>query len=71
MRQIIYNGAMGPNINAGGIPFTAGESVAVADDAIADALLAKPHFSETPDVTTQAPAKNVKVTVEPITAANP
>lgn len=46
--QIIYNGALGPNIKAGEIPFTAGVPTEVADAAIAASLLAKPHFTTAP-----------------------
>ncbi len=53
MKQVIYNGDMGPNITAGGIPFVAGESVAVNDDELADELLKKPNFSEVPGTAAQ------------------
>ena len=51
MKQIVYNGAYGPEIRAAEIPFVAGVPVAV-EDAVAVGLLAKPNFNEVP-----APAK--------------
>ena len=65
MKQVIYNGDMGPNITAGGIPFTAGEVVTVNDDELADALLAKPNFSEATAKAVQASVYAAKVTQEP------
>jgi len=65
--KIIYNGALGPQITAGGIPFTAGEPTEVADEAIAAALIAKPHFSasvETQDVASLPKAATTKTTVK-------
>ena len=62
MKQIAYNGALGQNIIAGGIPFTAGEAVDVADDITAEALLAKVYFTEVPAAPAQAPAKGKTVT---------
>jgi hypothetical protein len=54
--QITYNGAQGPQIVAGGLPFTAGEPTEVAEEVIAASLLAKPYFS-TPVPVKVAPVK--------------
>ena len=69
MKQVIYNGNKGRNIIAGGVSFTAGESVTVNDDELADALLAKSDFSVAPAEKIQAPAYAPKVTPE--TTPNP
>ncbi len=65
MKQLIYNGDMGPNITIGGIPFTAGEIVEVNDDALADELLRKPNLSEAPPVVTTS-GKSVKAAADPV-----
>ncbi len=65
MKQIIYNGAMGPTVTAGGIPFTVGESVTVNDDAVAELLLGKPYFVEAAPVALPEPARVVKVNPTP------
>ncbi len=69
MKQIIYNGAMGQKIIAGGIPFTAGKIVEVNDDAVAVSLLAKANFSEAPVEKIPSPAYSAKITPE--TPPNP
>lgn len=56
--KIIYNGSYGPNIMAGGIAFTAGDPTEVADEAVAEALLAKSHFSAEASIPPPAKSKN-------------
>ena len=71
MKQVIYNGDMGPYITAGGIPFTAGESVAVEDDTLAGELLAKPNFGEAPARAMGMQSTSTKVTPEPVPTPAP
>ena len=71
MKQVIYNGDMGPNITAGGIPFAVGESVTVVDDELAGELLAKPNFSEVPGKAPVAPPTVVKIILDPMPTPAP
>ena len=65
MKQVIYNGAMGPNLTAGGVPFVAGESVTVNDDDVAAMLLGKSYFTEATATAIPEPVKVVKITPDP------